>query len=79
MHSHICPRCNGRFEHERFNVQLPSVTLQSIARALHRFYGACNPCIQKFMAAEVMQDGNVSRLLAIETRSLSSTEGRTHV
>jgi len=68
MHGHICPRCNRSFEHERFVYALAWSPLQRIvARALHRFFGACAPCIHKFIRNDFLQDGEIQKL---EVRSV---------
>ena len=53
MHAHICPRCRTDFEHEKFVPKPTWSPLQlMVARELHRFYGACQRCIFKFMESQ---------------------------
>jgi hypothetical protein len=63
VHTHVCPRCLKKFEHRRFVYQRSWNALERIAaRALHRFYGACAPCIRKFMATGFHEDSEILHL-----------------
>jgi hypothetical protein len=50
MHDHICPRCGLKFEHERTTMR-PEWSEQArlIAMHLHRFYGCCQRCLDKYI------------------------------
>jgi len=70
MHSHICPRCGRPFEHDKFGYDPTWNAIQRItARALHRFYGACEKCIHKFMrrGGDFFRDEELGK---IEVRSV---------
>jgi hypothetical protein len=70
MHGHVCPRCNRSYEHQRFvYAQGWSPLERIVARALHRFYGACAPCIHKFMkrGGDFFNDEEIQKL---EVRSV---------
>lgn len=71
-HAHVCPRCNRQFDHERFVYHYQWDALQRIvARSLHRFYGACAPCIRKFMegGGGFDQDKEINQLRTVELQS----------
>lgn len=64
MHAHICPRCHTDFEHERFVPKATWSPVQTmIARELHRFYGACQRCIVKFMAVQFSESAWMTHAL----------------
>lgn len=68
MHAHNCHRCQRPFNHERFiYARHWNAVERIVARALHRFYGACPPCIHKFMNNQFSQDKEIAQL---EVRSV---------
>lgn len=62
-HTHVCPRCLLKYNHRRFVYARGWNALERIvARALHRFYGACSPCIRKFVKNGLADDMEIPYL-----------------
>jgi len=65
-HSHICPRCQKPFEHQQFGRLSQNRVVQAIVRAIHRFYGACEPCCIKFIQSrEIFEDPEVGLIIEV--------------
>lgn len=56
MHAHTCPGCRKDYNHERFVIKATWTSLEKFAaRHLHRFYGACQSCIEKYLSQNELE------------------------